>query len=59
MKTENVTGSEEFSAEQDIFPQEYGRISRKNDAVQRKKVRCPGALGVGRIRPNYFLQNFS
>ncbi len=27
------------------------RISRKNGAAQREKVRCPGALGVGRIHP--------
>ena len=37
-----------FCAEQDIFSQEYWRISRKNGAAQREKVRCPGALGVFR-----------
>ena len=37
-----------FCAEQDIFSQEYWRISRKNGAAQREKIRCPGALGVFR-----------
>ena len=40
-----------FCLEQDIFLQEYGRISRKNGAAQREKTRCPGALGVGRMHP--------
>ena len=40
-----------FCAEQDIFSQEYWRISRKNDAAQREKARCPGALAVFRYTP--------
>ena len=38
----------DFCVAQDIFSQEYWRISRKNDAAHRKKARCPGALGVFR-----------
>ena len=30
----------DFRAGQDIFPQEYFRISRKNDVAQREKTRC-------------------
>ena len=38
----------DFCVAQDIFSQEYWRISRKNDAAHRKKARCPGALGIFR-----------
>ena len=29
-----------------------GRIARKNDAAQREKARCPGALAVFRYTPD-------
>ena len=50
LKTENVTGNEEFFALSKIFFRRNTDVFQEK-LMQRKKVRCPGALAVGRIHP--------
>ena len=50
LKTENVTGNEEFFALSKTFFRRNTDVFQEK-LTQRKKVRCPGTLAVGRIHP--------